>query len=58
MKPEYPPLLTDDFREIGPWQLDEWFLDPFSEKERRHSLIDRLRAFIEKLDGLGLDVEI
>lgn len=34
MEPEYLPLLTDGFREIGPWQLDERFLDPFSEKER------------------------
>jgi len=58
MKIEYPPLLSDGFREIGLWQLDEWFLEPFAEKSRRRFLIDRLRAFIEKLDELNLDVEL
>jgi hypothetical protein len=52
MKTEYPPLLDAGFREIGLWQLDEWFLEPFSEKNRRRQLIDRLRAYLEALQTL------
>lgn len=54
METEYPPLLAGGFREIGLWQLDEWFLEPFSEKSRRRYLIDRLRAYLDALRTLAL----
>ena len=57
-KREYPPLLSEGFKEISIWQLDSIFLEPFSEGERRRYLIDRLNAFISEFLSLGLNSEL
>ncbi|AQG81837.1 DUF6932 family protein [Spirosoma montaniterrae] len=58
MKQIYPPLLAAGFQEIGPWQLDQQFLEPFGENERRLHLINRLRVYLNDLINLGIPLEI
>lgn len=60
MKIDYPPLLQNGFQEIGLWQLDQYFLEPFSNKdtERRLRLINRFKLFLEELIKLGIPLEV
>lgn len=57
-KREYQPLLTEGFKEIAIWQLDGFFLDPFTENEQRKYLIERFNAFISEFTTLGLNAEL
>jgi len=57
-KREYSPLFDSGFREIALWQLDEVFLSPFGENEQRKYLIDRIQAFINEFQALGIDSEV
>lgn len=57
-KKEYQPLFEKGFQEIGLWQLDKIFLEPFNNKEQRKHLIDRFKAYINDFQFLGLDAEI
>lgn len=57
-KKEYQPLFEKGFQEIGLWQLDSIFLEPFDNKEQRKHLIDRFMAYINDFQFLGLDAEI
>lgn len=45
-------------KEIALWQLDSFFLEPFGDNEQRKYLIDRLRAFIEEFQAIGIEAEI
>ncbi len=57
-KKEYKPLFEKGFKQIALWQLDSTFLEPFEENEHRKYLIDRLNAFINEFQFLGLEAEI
>ncbi|NBA85236.1 hypothetical protein GVN16_05660 [Emticicia sp. CRIBPO] len=57
-KKEYPPLLSEGFKEIKIWQLDSVFLEPFGENQHRKYLIDRFKAFISEFEVLNLSAEI
>jgi hypothetical protein len=57
-KKEYKPLFEEGFKQIALWQLDATFLEPFEENEHRKYLIDRLNAFINEFQYLGLETEI
>lgn len=57
-KKEYGPLFEKGFQEIGLWQLDVLFLEPFKGQEQRKYLIDRFVAFIHEFQFLGLEAEI
>lgn len=57
-KKEYQPLFENGFQEIGLWQLDKIFLEPFNNKEQRKQLIDRFRAYIHDFQFLGLEAEV
>lgn len=57
-KKEYKPLFEEGFKQIALWQLDATFLDPFNDNEHRKYLIDRLNAFINEFQYLGLEAEI
>lgn len=58
MKLDYPPLLNAGFQEIGFWQLDQQFLEPFGENDRRLHLINRFRLYLDELSKLGIPLEI
>lgn len=60
MKPIYPPLLPGGFQPIGPWQLDQQFLDPFPviETKRRKRLLIRFRRFLDDLAKLNVPLEL
>jgi hypothetical protein len=57
-KKEYKPLFEKGFQQIALWQLDSTFLEPFEDNEQRKYLIDRLKAFINEFQFLGLKAEI
>lgn len=60
MKIEYAPLLPGGFLDIGPWQFDQYFLEPFSEKDpaQRKRLIDQLLIYLEDLATLGIPFDV
>ena len=55
---DYAPLLADGFQEIGIWQLDQCFLEPFKESYRRLHLIRQLSRFLNELQKLGIPLEV
>lgn len=57
-KIEHKPLFDNGFKEIGIWQLDNIFLEPFGENEHRKYLIDRLTAYLNELSFIGLKTEV
>lgn len=57
-KQEYPPLLKEGFEEIGLWQLDKLFLEPFSSNDQRKKLIDRLQVYLSEFKAIEIDAEI
>lgn len=57
-KKEYEPLLENGFKQIGLWELDSLFLEPFGENIQRKYLIDRLNAYLSEVSYLGLNAEI
>lgn len=60
MPTPHPPLLPGGFQHIGPWQLDQQFLEPFSTAagKRRKRLMTRFRRFLEDLAKLDLPLEL
>ncbi|MDZ4822761.1 MAG: hypothetical protein SH856_04835 [Flavobacteriales bacterium] len=58
LKREYPALLPDRFQEIGLWQLDKFFLEPFGNNEHRRQLINRLQVFMSEVQALGVGTEV
>ncbi len=60
MPSTHPPLLPGGFQPIGPWQLDQQFLDPFlgPERKRRKRLLIRFRRFLDDLAKLSLPLEV
>lgn len=59
MKPTHPPLLPGGFQPIGPWQLDQQFLDPFpAGAKRRKRLLTRFKRFLDDLAKLNLPLEL
>jgi hypothetical protein len=57
-KREYTPLLSEGFKEIGRWELDKMFLEPFYNNEQRKKLIDKLQLYLDELLAVGLDAEV
>ncbi|MCP9755826.1 hypothetical protein EGI26_11730 [Lacihabitans sp. CCS-44] len=57
-KKEYPPLIKKGFVEIGLWQFDALFLQPFKFNDHRKKLIDSFIVFLEEFKKLGLRAEI
>lgn len=57
-KLEYSPILNEGFKEIKLWELDKYFLEPFSEKEQRTYLINRLQEFLNEFRVLGIEAEV
>ena len=57
-KQEFTPLLNEGFKEIGRWELDKLFLDPFTTKEQRKKLIDRLQVYLTEVIAIGLEAEL
>ncbi len=55
---EFDPLYPAGFHDITIDSLDEIFVIPFEDTERRKYLTDRFRAYIEKFSELGLKAEI
>ena len=55
---DYMPLLADGFQEIGIWQLDQYFLEPFGESDRRLHLIRQLHRFLNELQKLSIPLEV
>lgn len=55
---EFEPLYPAGFHEIELENMDEIFVSPFAENERRKYLTDRFRDFLEKFSELELKVEI
>jgi hypothetical protein len=55
---EFDPLYPAGFRDISFDSLDDIFVTPFENGERRKYLTDRFRAYIEKFSELGLQAEI
>lgn len=58
IKHDYPPLLPEGFCEIGFWQFDQHFLEPFGANERRLYLINRFGVYLEDLAKLTLTLTI
>ncbi|MEX8547372.1 MAG: hypothetical protein V5804_07195 [Mucilaginibacter sp.] len=57
-KQEFKPLLASGFKEIGIWQLDSLFLEPFAAQKQRKRLVDKLRLFLEEFLYLEIDSEL
>ena len=57
-KKEYAALLNEGFQQIGLWELDKYFLNPFGENEHRKKLIDPLQVYLTEFDALGIDAEV
>jgi hypothetical protein len=55
---EYKPLYAAGFHDISIDDLDNIFVIPFEENERRKYLTNRFRDYIEKFSELNLKVEI
>lgn len=55
---EYDPLYPAGFHDISIDDLDNIFVIPFEENERRKYLTNRFRDYIEKFSELNLKVEI
>jgi len=55
---EFEPLYPAGFHEITFDRLDEIFVNPFENGERRRYLTERFRDYIEKFSELGLSAEI
>ena len=55
---EFDPIYPAGFHDISFDNLDEIFVTPFENEERRKYLTDRFRAYIEKFSELGLNAEI
>ena len=55
---EYEPLYHAGFHEIDLDSMNEIFVEPFEENERRKYLTDRFRDYLEKFSELDLKVEI
>jgi hypothetical protein len=55
---EFEPLYPAGFHEISLDNLENIFVYPFSENERRKYLTSRFRDYLEKFSELGLKAEI
>lgn len=58
MKMEYEPIYPPGFHDITLDKLEEIFVDPFQNNDRRTYLLKRFRAYLEKFSELELKVEI
>lgn len=57
-KEEFTPLLNEGFKEIGRWELDKMFLDPFIIKDQRKKLIDKLQLYFTEVLAIGLEADV
>lgn len=58
-KKEYLPILKDGFKEIGLWELDNYFLNPFGEdNHQRKYLINRLQEYLNDFSSIGIEAEV
>lgn len=57
-KPEYEPLLSAGFHDIDINNLDEIFVDNFTNKTRRSHLVSQLRIFLGELSQVNAKFEI
>lgn len=55
---EFEPLYPAGFHDITIDSLEDIFVVPFADNDRRKYLTERFRAFIEKFSELGLRAEI
>lgn len=55
---EYEPIYQPGFHDISIDKLEEIFVHPFQENERRAYLVMRFRNYLDKLRELGLAVEV
>jgi predicted nucleotidyltransferase len=55
---EFEPLYSAGFHDISIEKLDDIFVLPFADKDRREYLTNRFRAFFDKFSELGINVEI
>lgn len=55
---EFEPIYAPGFHDITLDELEEVFVDPFPENERRAYLTQRFRDYLEKFSELGLKAEI
>lgn len=58
LKIEHQPLFDSGFKEIGVWELDTYFLEPFGENVRRKLLIEKLKQFLYDFSYLKLDADV
>lgn len=58
MKIDYPPLFAPGIHEVVNEQLEQHFVDPFAIPDHRQRLVDRFRALIKRISGLGLSFEV
>lgn len=61
-KTDDPPINPSGIKEIGYWELDRYFLTPFTgtqvDSSRRLHLVNRLSAYLSLLQGFGIQIEI
>lgn len=55
---EFDPLYPAGFHDINFDSLDEIFVTPFEDSDRRKYLTDRFRAYFEKFSELEINAEI
>lgn len=55
---EFKPIFEAGFHDITVEQIDDIFVTPFENNDRRRYLTDRLKAFFERFFDLGLSAEI
>lgn len=55
---EFEPLYPAGFHDITTNNLEEIFVNPFTENDKRKYLMNRFRIFLEKYLELGLSAEI
>jgi len=55
---EFDPIFPAGFHDITLDKLEEIFVDPFPENERRAYLTRRFRDYLTKVSEFGLKVEI
>lgn len=55
---EFEPIYQAGFHDITLDRMEEIFVQPFQDNERRQYLTERFKAFLDKFSELGLPAEI
>ena len=61
-KSDSTPMIDSGIKQIGAWQIDQYFLDPFQggvvDTSRRLYLVRKLTAYLSELKKYGIHIEV